>query len=131
MSFNPFTWNNSQPQPTQNISDGQVTLLNNINFLGDASGVAATGWMKFPNGLIIQWGNTGALIAASNSILFTGVGLKVFPTNLFMVLPVIRSSTTATQRTIQISTVGFNVNGFRIISTDVLNSGCDFLAIGN
>lgn len=133
MSFNPFTWNNSQPQPTQNISNGQVTLLNNINFLGDFSGVNFPGWIQLPNGLQLQWGNTGALaLSSKTSIVFTNIGLKAFTTNLFIVIPVIKSDTlTSTQRTIQISNLGFSNLGFTIVSTDALSLGCNFLAIGN
>ncbi len=63
----PFTWNNTQPSPSQNISTGQSTILNNFQYLGDAStltGKSATGsgniiskggYFVFPNGFIVQF----------------------------------------------------------------------------
>lgn len=61
-------WNNSQPSPTQNISTGQATILNNFQFLGNTStltGQTATGtpgtatstggYFVFPNGMIVQF----------------------------------------------------------------------------
>lgn len=52
-----MTWNNSEPSPTQNISSGQATILNNFQFLGNSVGNVTPGYYKFPNGLIIQWGS--------------------------------------------------------------------------
>lgn len=53
----PFVWNNTEPSPGQNISDGQATILNNFNFLADGTGnTSPTGYYKFPNNLIINWG---------------------------------------------------------------------------
>jgi hypothetical protein len=132
MPFNAFTWNNGQPQPTQNISSGQATILNDIKFLGYANGNVFPGYIQFPNGLIAQWGNTGVLAAGANVLTFTGIGMQAFPTNVFIVIPVIRSSTiTAVPRVVQISTIGQTTTGFTLISQDALNSGCDILAIGN
>ena len=51
-----MTWNNTQPQPNQFISQGQGTILNDIQFLGNNAGNTQPGFMKFPNGLIMQWG---------------------------------------------------------------------------
>lgn len=134
MAFNTYTWNATQPSPSQLISDGQATILNNFSFLNYAGGSAFPGYVMLPNGLIFQWGNTGALTAEfANTILFTNVGLQAFPNNLLLVLPVIRSSTIepTTIRTIQVSTNNFTKTQFVLISIDTLNSGCDFLAIGN
>ena len=62
-----MAWINNQPSPTQNISNGQSTILNNFQFLGDSStrsgqtatssdGITSTGgYYKLPNGLIIQY----------------------------------------------------------------------------
>jgi hypothetical protein len=51
-----MVWNNSQPTPTQAISNGQSTILNNFQYLGNAAGNDTNGYYKLPNGLIIQWG---------------------------------------------------------------------------
>ena len=132
MPFNAFTWNNAQPSPTQNISSGQATILNDIQFLGYAVGNTFPGYIQMPNGLIAQWGNTGVLSSGSNTLTFTGMGMQSFLNNVFIVIPVIRSSTiTAVPRAVWISTAGYSITGFRLISQDMLNSGCDILAIGN
>ena len=55
-----MTWNNTQPSPTQLISAGQGTILNNFQFLGNTAGNAANGFYKLPNGLILNWG-TGSV----------------------------------------------------------------------
>jgi hypothetical protein len=133
MPFNPFTWNNGQPIGTQNISSGQTTILNDIKFLGSATGNVQPGFIQFPNGLIAQWGKTGALVSGANPLIFsTLTGMQSFINNLFIVIPVVRSSTvTGVARGVWISTSGFSITGFTLISQDTLNVGCDILAIGN
>lgn len=78
-------WNNSQPSPTQNISTGQTTLLNNMQFLGNTStltGQTATGspgsctstggYFTFPNGMIVQFFTitNGGNVANGNTFSF-------------------------------------------------------------
>lgn len=45
------------PQATDLISASQSAILGNFQFLGDTTGNVSNGFYKFPNGLIIQWGN--------------------------------------------------------------------------
>jgi hypothetical protein len=60
-----MTWNSTQPLPTQLISQGQATILNNFAFLGSTTGNVTPGFYKLPNGLILQWG-TISMNAAGN-----------------------------------------------------------------
>ena len=85
MTFNPVTWNTTQPSPTQNISSGQGTILNNFSFLQNTSGNALPGFLQLPSGLLLQWGTTGSLTSTSSgtAILFSSMGLQSFPTNCF------------------------------------------------
>lgn len=70
-----MTWNNNQPSPTQFISAGQGTLLNNFQFLGNTAGNLANGFYKLPNGLIINWG--------TGSVPNTSTGLPIVFTQSF------------------------------------------------
>jgi hypothetical protein len=94
MSFNPYTWNDTEPMGSQNISAGQATILENMQFLGSIVGLPgasaipgsltpSTGWIEFPNGFIFQWIYLNALSAGNNTIEFSVAGGTAFPTNLF------------------------------------------------
>lgn len=62
-----MTWNSTQPLPTQLISQGQATILNNFAFLGSTTGNVTPGYYKLPNGIIVQWGSFTITSAATNS----------------------------------------------------------------
>jgi len=52
-----MSFDTTQPQPTQNISSGQATILSNFQYLGSTTGnTNPTGYYKLPNGLIVNWG---------------------------------------------------------------------------
>ena len=62
-----MTWNSTQPLPTQLISQGQATILNNFAFLGNTTGNKTPGYYKLPNGLILQWGSFLITNAGTNT----------------------------------------------------------------
>lgn len=62
-----MTWNNTQPSPTQLVSQGQGTILNNMQFLGSTTGNAANGYYKLPNGLILNWGRISVTTSGTKS----------------------------------------------------------------
>lgn len=80
MGFNPFTWNNTQPSASQLISDGQTTILNNVQFLGSTTGRATPGFIQFPNGIIIQWGRQSITPVAYPPVAGTFTQIVTFPT---------------------------------------------------
>jgi len=130
MTFNTFTWNTTQPSPTQLISDGQTTILNNFGFLGFPNGNQQNGWVELPSGLILQW-----CLDASNyppttgtTKTFTGIGMKSFPTNCFIVVPVYHSQINKTHGAATISTI---TNTNFVITTDGSTLGFYYFAIGN
>lgn len=103
MGFNPVTWNTSEPSPTQTISNGQTTILNNFSFLQNANGNVMPGFVQFPSGLIMQWGRATSYSDGSNPFTFAGassstaLGMKAFPNNCFCVFfTVIDNVTTKT-----------------------------------
>lgn len=132
MPFNPFTWNTAEPSPTQLISNGQVTILNNFGFLGSTTGVTAFGFLQMPNGLILQWGKTGAYTDGATTLTFAGMGMQSFPTNCFGVFLQVRSSGTA-HLPPNVSSSGFSNTGFDIFVTtgNGSNAGAYVFAIGN
>lgn len=134
MSFNPFTFNGSQPQPTQNISSGQATILNNFEFLADTTGNATNGFIQFPNGIIVQWCTYTTSItggAAPLSLTFTGIGMQAaFPNNCFIVIPIYRSNSSPNKGAACISNVNLTRTGFDLTS-DSSSQGMYFVAIGN
>lgn len=95
MTFNPVTWNSTQPITTQNISTGQSTIKNNFDFFSNASGNGAgnstKGFFQCPNGLIFQWGMTGGLTVGNSTYIFNGttaansVNIQPFPTYCYAI----------------------------------------------
>lgn len=76
-----MSFDGTQPQPTQNISSGQATILNNFAFLANTAGNSTTGYYKFPNGLIMQWGSILNVTSGNQSQNFP----TTFPNNCFNV----------------------------------------------
>lgn len=136
MPFNPFVWNNTQPSPQQFISTGQTTILNNFQFLGSLNGVNVPGWIQFPNGLIMQWGLTGALTAAGNDtavpLLFTGMGMQAFTNNCFTVQLTMITASPSSKGVFSVdSNTVPTKNGFTIRISNSYPSGMYVYAIGN
>jgi len=136
MPFNPFVWNNVDPQATQNISTGQTTLLNNINFLGFPSPAALTanGFIQFPNGLIIQWGKNVPVggIVDTVAVTFSGTfpGCSAFTNNCFGVwLSPIKTS--IVPHAFVLSAASVSTTGFTISTDTTWNQGYYMLALGN
>jgi tail fiber protein gp53 len=134
MPFNPFVWNNTQPSPQQFISTGQTTILNNFQFLGSLTGVSTPGFIQFPNGLIMQWGElTGILVgngAGTNTVTFP----TAFPNNCFAAyISEVKSSTTSTNIlhiSVEPTTVSFLIIG-QGGATPNFPTKAFWLAIGN
>ena len=91
MTFNPVTWNNTEPTANHLISNGQGTILNNFNFFTDATGNVFPGFLELPNGLIVQWGKTGLLAIGSGFYDFnsttgaSSINIQPFPTACFAI----------------------------------------------
>jgi hypothetical protein len=107
--------------------DGTAVRVLALPNMGFTSNLGMPGWMRFPNGFMMQWGagNTGG-----STVTFP----IAFPTSCFLVLAVDQSS--PVQAT-QISVVGagnFTTTGFSVASTkDFMNSVSDaysYLALG-
>lgn len=130
MTFNTFTWNTTQPSPTQLISDGQTTILNNFGFLGFPNGNNQNGWVEFPSGLIMQWCLHNINYPATNGTTrsFTSIGMNNFPTNCFIVVPVYHSQSNQTHGAATVSTI--TSTNF-VLTTDGSTLGFYYFAIGN
>lgn len=149
MPFNPFTWNNSQPSASQNISSGQATILNDIQFLGSTSGVAQAGFIQLPNGWIIQWGITPQINGSGSNpttINFTActdstgiIFMQAFPTACFGVWLQPRTNNISNKGFLMIdpsspdATYGISKTQFKVwqSGTSAYSNGAYILAIGN
>lgn len=108
-----MTFDSSQPQPTQNISSGQATILNNFAFLASTTGRTTNGYYDLPNGVTIQWGITGTTINAglSAELPFN----KAFSAAAYnVIITEIKNSTTATNRVVLSTTSDFTTTGFKV-----------------
>lgn len=87
MTFNPVTWNSTQPITTQNISTGQATIKNNFDFFSNATGnTSPSGFIQMPSGLIFQWGKTGTLNVGNLAYSFVrDWGMKSFPSACYAI----------------------------------------------
>ena len=134
MPFNTFTWNNLQPSPSQLISNGQSTLLNNIQFLGYNVGNAIPGYVQLPHGLILQWGELTGIAQGNNAGTNTVTFPTAFPNNCFVdFLSEVKNSTTSTN-SLHLSTEP-STESFLIIgqpnATGNFPTKAFWLAIGN
>ena len=131
-----MTWNNTQPQPNQFISQGQGTILNDIQFLGNNAGNLLPGFINFPSGLIMQWGVTGTLTKIGTDtvipLVFTVLGMQAFPNNCFAVFAQPRTNTVSDKFPVGISAATpVTKLGFSITVNNTWPSGCYIFAIGN
>ena len=125
-----MTWNSTQPLPTQLISQGQATILNNFAFLGSTTGNVTPGFYKLPNGLKLVWGET--TIAATTSRVITYTVAQAFTTatfNIQVTRIAARPSATNPQGNYVQDTSITNA-GFRIVNDGAVASGFYWFAIG-
>jgi len=80
----------TQPQPTQNISSGQATILSNFAYLASVTGNSANGYYKMPNGLILNWGSANvANSAAGTTVSFN----QAYTTAVYSIITQIQHNT--------------------------------------
>jgi hypothetical protein len=122
-----MTFNAQIPQPNNLISNSQSDILQNFQFLGSTTGNTFPGFYKFPNGLILQWGDTGVLTAGTVLLTYAQLGMLTFTSTCFFVIPVILSTTIGHTAAIEKSEIK---KDHFAITTDGLSVGCRIIALG-
>jgi hypothetical protein len=114
---------------SQQVAAG--TQTNHAVNLGQFASLAASnGYMKLPNGLIVQWGGTGASVVGGSTITFP----IAFPNNVFAVTLGATTVGSANFPSISASTLtktGFPYSVWGLSGTTVAGLGSTYIAIGN
>lgn len=98
-----------------------------FQMLGNAFSAAASGYLTFPNGIILKWGTKTGMTQGNNTVSFS----PVFPTAAFIVIVQPIRTTTTDADNLYVRTGTLSASGFTIVNTSSSIPTAYWFAIGN